>query len=90
MCGEFKMAIVFCRSCKTKITQRDTTCPKCGSPNSRIIPILMCIVLSSAGFVLYTAFQEVVRKKDGTVTVEKSSVDLRSQSTILQTGLADE
>lgn len=84
------MAIVFCRSCKTKITERDTTCPKCGSPKSRIAPFFFFIVLSFAGMVLFSVYREVVRKNEGTVTVETTSEEMQSQSTILRTGLADE
>ncbi len=84
------MAIVHCRSCKTKITQRDTTCPKCGSPNSRLAQFIVAIVLSFAGFVFFTVYKEVVRNNDNSVTVENSSADPEEQPAIMRTGMADE
>jgi hypothetical protein len=49
------MALVFCRSCKAKITQRDTTCPRCGAPTSRLVPIVTGIIVSAVAVVLYSA-----------------------------------
>ncbi len=52
------MASVYCTSCKAKITQQDVTCPRCGSPTSRTIPIVLCIVASLACLWLYSAYHQ--------------------------------
>jgi len=76
------MALVFCRSCKAKITQRDTTCPRCGSPTSRLVPIVTGIALSATALVLYAAFSAsldgnnsaVASAKANKATIEAQSV----------------
>ncbi len=52
------MASVYCTSCKAKITKQDVTCPRCGSPTSRTIPIVLCIAASVACLLLYNAYQQ--------------------------------
>lgn len=52
------MASVYCASCKAKITREATTCPSCGSPTSRVIPVIMFIAVASASLLLYGAYQQ--------------------------------
>jgi len=83
------MAIVFCRSCKTKITQRDTTCPKCGSPTSRLVPVVIGIALSAAAVVLYAAVRESLNDTDrieAAVTVSPND----NTSSAVRTVLSDD
>lgn len=60
------MAIVYCRSCKQKITRMDTTCPRCGAPNSRLMPIFLGIILVA----LCAVFYNVLSKSDNGKTVD--------------------
>lgn len=82
------MAIVFCRSCKTKITQRDTTCPKCGSPTSRLVPIAMGIVLSAAAVILFAAFKESLKDSDPALATTDTSIN--RADTDIRTVLSDD
>ena len=66
------MAIVYCKSCKGKITQRDTVCPRCGSPNSRLVPVLICIVFSAASLMLYNAYRQSATESRSSVASTES------------------
>lgn len=83
------MAIVFCRSCKAKITQRDTTCPRCGAPTSRLVPIAMFIVMCAAAVVLFAVFKESQKTEDPTVATTNKSTE-REKSKIVRTVLTDD
>ncbi len=52
------MAIVHCRACKQKITRMDTTCPRCGAPNSRLMPLFLGIILFALCAVFYSTFKQ--------------------------------
>lgn len=87
--GDTTMAIVFCRSCKGKITQRDTTCPRCGAPTSRLVPIAMFIVICAAAVVLFAVFKESQKGDDPTVAnTDKSSE--RAKTEIVRTVQSDD
>lgn len=88
--GDSGMAIVFCRSCKTKITQRDTTCPKCGSPTSRLVPVVLCIALTAAALVLYTVARESLKDDDRSIAAIKSSAERSNSSETLRTVLSED
>lgn len=86
------MAIVHCRACKQKITRMDTTCPRCGAPNSRLMPFFL-------GFILLTlcaVFYNVLSKKsagsdqmDVVVTPSSKANINRSGTTVAGTPEAD-
>lgn len=63
------MAIVFCRACKQKITRMDTTCPRCGAPNNRMMPLLLGIILMALCAVFYSAFDSSNNSKPVDVVV---------------------
>lgn len=71
------MALVFCRSCKAKITQRDTTCPRCGAPTSRLVPIVTGIIVSAVAVVLYSAVK---------ASLQEDKLDAARTSPIADTG----
>lgn len=52
------MASVYCGYCKAKITQGDATCPSCGSPTSKLIPVVLCLVVVAASVMLYNAYRQ--------------------------------
>lgn len=83
------MALVFCRSCKAKITQRDTTCPRCGSPTSRLVPIVTGIVLSFAAVVIFAAVRVSLSEVDRSVAGVTSPPDKHSSEGV-QTVLSDD
>lgn len=64
------MAIVYCKSCKSKMTQRDTVCPKCGSTNSRLVPVLACIIFSAAGLFIYNTYRQSVNQESTAIASE--------------------
>ena len=67
------MAIVFCRACKQKITRMDTTCPRCGAPNSRLMPLFLGIILFALCAVFYTTFKQGSRSHALDVVVKPTS-----------------
>ncbi len=54
------MAIVYCRSCKQKITRMDPTCPRCGASNSRLMPLFLGFILLALCAVFFNALNKSV------------------------------
>lgn len=85
------MAIVYCKSCKSKITQRDTVCPKCGSTNSRLVPVLACIIFSAVGLFVYNAYRQSANQ-EGTAIASEADVPAAATNSveILRMGLSEQ
>ena len=67
------MAIVHCRACKQKITRMDTTCPRCGAPNSRLMPFFLGIILFALCAVFYTTFKQSAKNSALDVVVKPAT-----------------
>ena len=85
------MAIVFCKSCKAKITQRDTTCPSCGATSSKLVPLLVCIIFSAAGLFLYNAYRQTANSENTAIASENNVPAAKAAKTeIIRMGQSEE
>ena len=83
------MAIVYCRSCKRKITRMDTTCPRCGAPTSKLMPVFLGIIFIALCAVFYTVISKSGKRESIDVVVTPSSKTVIDRSGSFVAGSED-
>jgi len=83
------MPSAYCNSCKAKITREDVNCPHCGSPTSRLVPIVLCVAIVTACVVLYQSYRQTIKSSTADINDTKYSISTEKSNTT-SVGLAEE
>lgn len=73
------MASVYCSRCDAKITAADSVCPSCGSPTSRLIPLVLGIAVIASGILLFNSYRQIAGNTPGEVDADRSNATLEEK-----------